>query len=126
MTNEPNIKNDDRLAGGGDNPYCGWCGNRHDALAELKAQLRATTESWNAEIVRREQAEAWRPMDSAPRDGTAILATDGYVVVLTRFTAEFSWVHEWGPQTLVTRKLAGWKRLPAIDAALAHDAQQQG
>jgi hypothetical protein len=52
----------------------------------------------------------WQPIETAPRDGTPILATDGETIVTTRYGA-FSWTHE-GIDPAVTRRLTHWLPLP--------------
>lgn len=56
--------------------------------------------------------DAWQPMETAPRNGTKVLATDGENVFEMRFDGRFGWMHS--PPTPAITIPVGWLPYPTV------------
>jgi hypothetical protein len=54
------------------------------------------------------QAEGWRPIETAPKDGTRVWATDGDLYFAMHFDERYSWMHD----APLVAKPTHWQPLP--------------
>lgn len=64
-------------------------GLNHQGVADVGIILEARLAAMQAPIV-----TDWQPIETAPKDGSRIFATNGDELVVMVYTIDFSWVHE--------------------------------
>ena len=98
-----------------------WCAKveafKRDVLAPRDATHRpqpvSVAASYRSAPIVRDKVMAWldwRPIDTAPKDGTAVLVWDGYDLMVSRFGA--CGVNEWSTRALCAEEPTHWIPLP--------------